>query len=51
MFDLEDVVEDLELLRHTTGFKTAFFAGHSLGGMIVSAYALKYPDHVKAIGL
>ena len=51
VFDLEDLVEDLELLRHTTGFKTAFFAGHSLGGMIVPAYALKYPDHVKAIGL
>ena len=50
-FDLEDLVEDLELLRHTTGFKTAFFAGHSLGGMIAPAYALKYPDHVKAIGL
>ena len=31
VFDLEDLVEDLELLRHTTGFKTAFFAGHSLG--------------------
>ena len=51
VFDLEDLVEDLELLRHTTGFKTAFFAGHSLGGMIAPAYALKYPDHVKAIGL
>jgi len=51
VFDLEDLVEDLELLRHTTGFKIAFFAGHSLGGMIAPAYALKYPDHVKAIGL
>ena len=51
VFDLEDLVEDLELLRHTTGFKTAFFAGHSLGGMIAPAYALKYQDHVKAIGL
>ena len=51
VFDLDDLVEDLELLRHTTSFKTAFFAGHSLGGMIVPAYALKYPDHVKAIGL
>ena len=51
VFDLEDLVEDLELLRHTTGFKTAFFAGHSLGGMIAPAYALKYQVHVKAIGL
>ncbi|MDC0056715.1 alpha/beta hydrolase [Alphaproteobacteria bacterium] len=51
VFDLEDLVEDLELLRHTTGFKTAFFAGHSLGGMIAPAYAFKYPNHVRAIGL
>ena len=50
-FNLEDLVEDLELLRHYTGFKSAFFAGHSLGGMIAPAYALKYPDHVKALGL
>ena len=39
-FNLEDLVEDLELLRHSTGFKSAFFAGHSLGGMIAPAYAL-----------
>ena len=50
-FNLEDLVEDLELLRHSTGFKSAFFAGHSLGGMIAPAYALKYPAHVKALGL
>ena len=48
-FGLEDLVEDLELLRHSTGFKSAFFAGHSLGGMIAPAYALKYPAHVKSI--
>ena len=47
-FNLEDLVEDLELLRHSTGFRSAFFAGHSLGGMIAPAYALKYPAHVKA---
>ena len=50
-FNLEDLVEDLELLRHSTGFRSAFFAGHSLGGMIAQAYALKYPAHVKALGL
>ena len=50
-FNLEDLVEDLELLRHSTGFRSAFFAGHSLGGMIAPAYALKYPAHVKALGL
>ena len=50
-FNLEDLVEDLELLRHSTGFRSAFFAGHSLGGMIAPAYALKYPANVKALGL
>ena len=50
-FNLEDLVEDLELLRHSIGFRSAFFAGHSLGGMIAPAYALKYPAHVKALGL
>ena len=50
-FNLDNLVEDLELLRHSTGFKSAFFAGHSLGGMIAPAYALKYPAHVKALGL
>ena len=50
-FNLEDLVEDLELLRHSAGFKSAFFAGHSLGGMIAPAYALKYPYHVKALSL
>ena len=50
-FNLEDLVEDLELLRHSTGFRSAFFAGHSLGGMIAPAYALKYPAHVKALAL
>jgi len=50
-FVLEDLVEDLEFIRRSIGIESAFFAGHSLGGMIVPAYALKYPDHVKAIGL
>jgi len=50
-FNLEDLVEDLELLRHSTGFRSAFFAGHSLGGMIAPAYAIKYPAHVKALAL
>ena len=50
-FDLEDLVLDLENLRDRLDFKKAIFVGHSLGGMIAPAYALKYPDHVKALGL
>ena len=50
-FGLEELVEDLEHLRIKTGFEKAHFAGHSLGGMIGPAYALKYPDHVLSISL
>ena len=50
-FDLNDLVLDLENLRERLDFKKAIFVGHSLGGMIAPAYALKYPDHVKALGL
>ena len=31
--------------------KAKYFAGHSLGGMIAPAYALKFPDHVISVGL
>ena len=50
-FTLDDLVADLERLRMRTGIKRAFFAGHSLGGMIGPAYALKYPGRVRALGL
>ena len=50
-FDLNDLVLDLEHLRERLGFEKAIFVGHSLGGMIAPAYALKYPDHVEALGL
>ena len=50
-FDLAELVEDLENLRKKTGFAKAHFAGHSLGGMIGPAYALKYPDHVLSLSL
>ena len=43
--------EVLELLREETGFESAHFAGHSLGGMIGPAYSLKYPDRVKSLGI
>ena len=50
-FLLDDLVEDLEYLRKKLNFNKAYFAGHSLGGMIAPAYALKYPRHVLALGL
>lgn len=50
-FGLDELVNDLERVRERTGFETAHFAGHSLGGMIGPAYALKHPDRVKSLGL
>lgn len=50
-FGLEELVTDLERVRERTGFEAAHFAGHSLGGMIGPAYALKYPERVLSLGL
>lgn len=50
-YTLDDLVEDLEALRKELGIEKAHFAGHSLGGMIGPAYALKYPQHVLTLGL
>jgi 3-oxoadipate enol-lactonase len=50
-FGLDELVADLERVRQRTGFEKAHFAGHSLGGMIVPAYARKYPDRVLSLGL
>lgn len=50
-FGLDDLVADLERLRHQTGIEKAHFAGHSLGGMIGPAYARAYPERVLSLGL
>lgn len=50
-FTLDDLVDDLEALRAKLGIERAHFAGHSLGGMIGPAYALRYPERVRSLGL
>lgn len=50
-FGLDDLVADLERLREVTDIEQAHFAGHSLGGMIGPAYALRYPERVLSLGL
>lgn len=50
-FGLDDLVDDLEALRASLEIDTAHFAGHSLGGMIGPAYARRYPDRVRSLGL
>jgi proline iminopeptidase len=39
-------VEDLEGLRKTLGFNKWSVLGHSYGGMVAQAYALKYPGSI-----
>jgi len=50
-FTLEDLVFDLEKIREKTNIKKAHFMGHSLGGMIAPAYAIKFPNRVLSVGL
>ncbi len=50
-FGLDELVNDLELVRQRSNVDSAHFAGHSLGGMIGPAYARKFPDRVKSLGL
>lgn len=42
-------VEDLEGLRKALGFETIHLLGHSYGGMVAQAYALKHPAAVKRL--
>ena len=50
-FTLDDLVSDLEKIREKTKIDKANFAGHSLGGMIAPAYAIKFPNRVLSVGL
>jgi len=50
-YSLDDMVEDLEALRVRAGHERIHVIGHSLGGMIGPAYALKYPHRVFSVGL
>jgi proline iminopeptidase len=46
-YTLSRDVEDLEGLRKAMGFDKINVLGHSYGGLVAQAYALKYPSNVK----
>ena len=50
-FGLDDLVDDLAALQERLGIKKAHVIGHSLGGMIGPAYALRFPERVLTLGL
>jgi 3-oxoadipate enol-lactonase len=50
-YSLDDLVKDLEVLRSELGLERVHIAGHSLGGMIGPAYARRYPNRVRSLGL
>ncbi|WP_430966495.1 alpha/beta fold hydrolase [Spongiimicrobium sp. 2-473A-2-J] len=44
-------IEDLELLRKELKLDQMTLAGHSMGGVLASAYAHRYPEHIKKLVL
>jgi proline iminopeptidase len=45
-YSLARDVEDLDGLRRAMGYEKIDVLGHSYGGVVAQAYALKYPQHV-----
>jgi pimeloyl-ACP methyl ester carboxylesterase len=47
-YELDAYVDDLAALFDTRGIAGAHLAGHSLGGVIAQAFALRYPERTKS---
>lgn len=47
--NLDLMVEDMESLRKHLGYDKWIVLGHSFGGMLAYAYAVKYPERVQAM--
>ena len=48
-YSLNRMLEDIEDIRKTLNTEKVFIMGHSFGGILASAYAQKYPEHVKGL--
>ncbi|MBQ4820199.1 alpha/beta hydrolase [Aquimarina sp. MMG016] len=47
----ENHINDLELLRKELNLDKMIIAGHSMGAVLASAYASKYPEHIEKLVL
>jgi proline iminopeptidase len=45
-YTVENMVEDVEVLRRALGLRSINLLGHSFGGVIAQAYALKYQNNL-----
>ena len=50
-YSLDELVEDMEILRKRLGHERIHVVGHSLGGQICPAYARTYPERVETVVL
>ncbi len=49
MITFNEHIEDLERLRKALGEEKMSIVGHSMGGVLASAYATKYPQQIKSL--
>lgn len=45
-YGITEAVEDIEAVREQLGVEPFVLVGHSIGGLVVMAYAARYPEHV-----
>ncbi len=50
-YTVENMVEDVEAVRLALGFRKMDLLGHSFGGVLAQAYALKYQAHLRHLVL
>ena len=50
-FSIEEMAESLEYILKNLGINNFHLSGISMGGLVAQAYAAKYPEKIKSLGL